>query len=240
MAKAWGSTKGNTSNDKLDYMKFKNGKQTVRVVSGVEPRYSYWPLNKDGKTAPFDCLRFDRDNERFIQGAKDPVQDLGIIDAKTKEPLKCKKNYVCWVIDRADNKLKLMTIKDGILKGIQSVMSQLELEDPSDIDITIVRTGTSWNDTEYTVEAITAMKFQTNKAKEGSAEAKLHEADKEILGENMENVKDLREVFPIQTYDEQKAALESFMEGRQDKQEPANQAANNAAVDTEAASDLDD
>ncbi|QFR57717.1 D11 protein [Serratia phage Slocum] len=241
MAKSWGSTKGSTTSDKIDYMKFKNGKQTVRVVSGVEARYVYWPKNKDDKTAPFDCLRFDRDNERFIQGAKDPVQDLGLIDPKTKEPLKCKKNYVCWVIDRADNKLKVMQVKDGILKGIQSTMSQLEIEDPSMIDITIVRTGSSWNDTEYSVEPITAMKFLGAVTKEGTPEYNLHQADKELLGEDMEKVKDLRELFPIQSYDEQRTALEGFMEGRQDKKEGGtdNEAAA-TANDAEAASDLDD
>lgn len=252
MSKSWGSTKGTTSSDKLDYLKFKNGKQSVRIVSGVEPSYAYWIKNKDDKVAPFPCIRFDRDNERWIQGHKDPVQDMGFKepkpDPKTGKPipLKCKKNYTCWVIDRADNKLKIMTVKDGILKGIQSIMSQLELEDPSDIDITISRTGTTWNDTEYTVEAITAMKFQQNVGKEGTAEFKLHASDVEILGETLpdggfEKVKPLREVFPVPTYDEQKQAIESFLEGKKEETEDKDgEGAKDPANDREAASDLDD
>lgn len=238
MAKSWGSTKGNTTSDKLDYLKFKNGKQTVRVVSGVEARYCYWPVNKDAKTAPFDCLRFDRDTERFLQGAKDPIQDLGLKD-KAGEPLKCKKNYVCWVIDRADNKLKIMTVKDGILKGIQSVMQQLKLDDPSVIDLVITRSGTTWNNTEYKIEEIAAYQFKQAIDNPNSPESQLHKADLEILGEDMQNVKDLREVFPIPSYDEQLQSVTAFMEGRKEKEEDKS-GTDSTANDAEAASDLDD
>jgi hypothetical protein len=250
MSKSWGSTKGTTSSDKLDYVKFKNGKQTFRIVSGVEPSYAYWIKNKEDKVAPFPCIRFDRDKERWIQGAKDPVQDMGFKEPKPVDgkvvPLKCKKNYTCWAIDRSDGKLKIMTVKDGILKGIQSIMGQLDLEDPSQIDITINRTGASWNDTEYTVEAITAMKFLGNVQKEGTPEYKQHEADFDLIGlalpeGGFEKVKPLREIFPIPTYDEQKAAIEAFLEGRQDKPEGSDTASGtDGANDQEAASDLDD
>ena len=102
MAKSWGSTKGTTGSDKLNYMSFKSGKNVVRIVSPVLPRYVYWITNVDNKVAPFECLRFNRNTERFVSGAKDPVHDLGYkekdADKKTGKPvpLKPKKNYVCW------------------------------------------------------------------------------------------------------------------------------------------------
>ena len=41
MAKAWGATKGSVTSDKLDYLSFKAGKNVVRIVSAVLPRYVY-------------------------------------------------------------------------------------------------------------------------------------------------------------------------------------------------------
>lgn len=230
MAKSWGSTKGSTSSDKLDYLKFPVGKTQFRIVSDVLPRYVYWITNNDGKPAAFDCLRFNRQSERFLSGAKDPVHDLGYKEKeenpKTKkiDPLKPKKNYVCWVIDRSDNKLKIMEVKATILKGIQSTMSQLDLNSPMDIDFTIEKTGKGF-DTEYKVLEIAAMQFQTKVAVEGSKEANQYVKDLELLGERFEDedgnasfskVPDLDEQFPIPTYEEQKEAVQSFQLGKQE------------------------
>lgn len=257
--KSWGSTTGGSNGDKLDYMKFGNGKNVVRIVSGVLPRYVYWLSNKDGQAAPFECLRFDRDKERFIRGKADPVHDMGFtekdLDPKTQQkvPLKPKKNYLAVVIDRADNKLKLMEVKATILTGIQSIMGQLGLEDPSDIDITISKAGTGF-DTKYDVQQIAAMQFQMAKNNAGSKEAQLHENDVALIGEaitdesgallKFEKVPELSSLYPTQDYEEQKKAIESFMEGKKDNAEggegkAGGDAQGSKGIDKEAASDLD-
>lgn len=255
MAKSWGTTKGSTSSDKLDYLSFKSGKNNVRIVSPVLPRYVYWITNVDNKVAAFDCLRFNRATERFTSGAKDPVHDLGYKEKeenpKTKkiDPLKPKKNYVCWVIDRADGKLKIMEVKATILKGIQSVMSELNLDDPTTIDFTIEKSGTGFS-TEYKVSEIAAMKFQTAVNTAGSKEAQQYEKDADLIGEHFEDpeteesgyakVPDLDETFPLPTYDEQIENIRSFAEGK--KEDTAEDDKESKADDqaTEAASDLDD
>lgn len=251
MAKSWGSTKGSVSSDKLDYLSFKPGKNVVRIVSNVLPRYVYWIKNADDKVAAFDCIRFNRNTEKFVSGVKDPINTIGLfekeLDAKTgaKVPLKPKKNYVCWVIDRADGKLKIMEVKATILKGIQSAMGQLEIDDPMSIDFTIEKTGKGF-DTEYKVLEIAASKFLSKVGTEGTEEYKLHQSDLDILGDmetdedgevSFSKVPNLDEQFPIPSYDEQLESIQAFLEGKKDEDSPKNETQDNNA--SEAANDLD-
>ena len=257
MAKSWGSTKGSVTSDKVDYLSFKAGKNVVRIVSPVLPRYVYWLKNPDGKPAAFDCLRFNRETERFMSGAKDPVSVLGLmdpnLDQKTQKevPLKPKKNYVCWVIDRADGKLKIMEVKATILKGIQSTLGQLEIDNPMSIDFVIEKTGSGF-DTEYKVQEIAASKFLAKVGVEGSAEWNLHQKDLDLLGEmsedpetgdvEFEKVPSLDEQFPIPTYDEQLDSMRGFLEGKKEEGDEKSDAKSEAKAGAaaEAASDLDE
>lgn len=258
MAKSWGETTGG-SNDKVEFLKFNNGVTRVRIVSGVLPRYVYWLTNKDGNAAPFECLRFNRDKESFVRGAKDPIHEMGFFEKEldkegNRVPLKPKKNYIAFVIDRSDNKLKVMEVKATILKGIQSIMKQLKLASPFDIDISIEKKGKGF-DTEYDVQQIAAMQFQMALSNPNSAEAKQHAEDiLNLIGEPLtdedgdiikfEKVPSLEDAYPVPSYDEQKEAINAFMEGREKQEggdaksggEPANQ----KGIDTEAANDLDD
>ncbi|ATS94084.1 D11 protein [Pectobacterium phage DU_PP_V] len=253
MAKSWGDTTGG-SNDKVDFLKFNNGVTKVRVVSGVLPRYVYWIPNKDGKVAPFECLRFNRTKESFVRGKADPVHDMGFyekeLDKKTNEKvlLKPKKNYIAFVIDRSDNKLKVMEVKATILKGIQSTMKQLDLDNPYDIDIEIEKKGTGF-DTEYEVRQISAMKFQTALTNPNSVESKRYEQDTtDILGEALtddegdflkfEKVPSLDELYPVSSYEELKEAIESWIEGRSEES-TGNASSSSKKIDSEAVSELD-
>lgn len=259
MAKSWGETTGG-SNDKIEFLKFNNGITNVRIVSGVLPRYVYWLLNKDNQAAPFECLRFNRNKESFVRGKADPVHDMGFFEKEldkdgNRVPLKPKKNYIAFVIDRSDNKLKVMEVKATILKGIQSIMKQLKLADPFDIDISIEKKGKGF-DTEYDVQQIAAMQFQMALQNPNSPEYKRHEADKEILGDMLtddsgdflkfEKVPSLEETYPVPSYEEQKEAIQSFMEGKketsdEDKDSSGNKSnGSSGSIDKEAASDLDD
>ncbi|QIO02029.1 ssDNA-binding protein [Salmonella phage rutana] len=257
MAKSWGETTGG-SNDKIDFLKFNNGVTRVRIVSGVLPRYVYWLTNKDGNAAPFECLRFNRTKESFVRGKADPIHEMGFFEKEldkdgNRVPLKPKKNYIAFVIDRSDNKLKVMEVKATILKGIQSIMKQLKLSDPFDIDISIEKKGKGF-DTEYDVQQIAAMQFQMALKDPTSAEAKLHAADADILGEAMcddtgefikfEKVPSLEETYPVPSYEEQKEAILAFMEGREKQDggdaKSGGDAGSQKGIDQEAASDLDD
>lgn len=257
MAKSWGETTGG-SNDKIEFLKFNNGITRVRIVSGVLPRYVYWLTNKEGSVAPFECLRFNRDKESFVRGKADPVHEMGFFEKEldkdgNRVPLKPKKNYIAFVIDRSDNKLKVMEVKATILKGIQSIMKQLNLATPFDIDISIEKKGKGF-DTEYDVQQIAAMQFQIKLQDPNSAESKQYAADVDLIGEAMcdedgdiikfEKVPSLEQTYPVPTYEEQKEAIQAFMEGRENKDDDAKSGNSNAGsqkgIDPEAASDLDD
>lgn len=254
MAKSWGDTTGG-SNDKVDFLKFNNGVTKVRIVSGVLPRYVYWVNNNDGKPAPFECLRFNRTKEQFVRGKADPIHDMGFfekeLDKKTQErvPLKPKKNYIAFVIDRSDNKLKVMEVKATILKGIQSTMKQLDLDNPYDIDIEIEKKGTGF-DTEYEVRQISAMKFQQALTNPASAESKRYEQDtNDILGEALtdengdflkfEKVPSLDELYPVPSYEELKEAVTSWIEGNQSDGNGEGTKTSSKPIDQEAVNELD-
>ncbi|MFP9048501.1 hypothetical protein, partial [Enterococcus faecalis] len=59
---------------------------------------------------------YNRDKESFVRGKADPVHELGFFEKEldkdgNRVPLKPKKNYIAFVIDRSDNKLKVMEVK---------------------------------------------------------------------------------------------------------------------------------
>ena len=57
-----------------DRMKFVDGLNTFRIVSGIVPGYKYWMKTKDGMSVPMDCLSFDRELEQFTNKVKDWVK----------------------------------------------------------------------------------------------------------------------------------------------------------------------
>ena len=53
------------------------GETKIRLVGEVMPRYVYWITTTEGKRMPLECLRFVREEEKFIDTNEDPFKELG-------------------------------------------------------------------------------------------------------------------------------------------------------------------
>lgn len=230
----WGEATGAPKSSAVNYMKFKNGDNQVRIVSGVLARYDYWVPNKDGKSVPFENLSFDRMAEKFIKGAEDPVSELGLMEKDPENKgqmrrMRSKRAYKCMVINRATGKLEAMDLKKTIFDGIIATMQELGVKDPTEIDFVIKRSGEQWYEVKYEINQIKTMKLQ--------AEAKtLHANDDELIASQ----KSLDELFPRQTPAEQRQALSAWMNGSATDNKSAGDAANTDSATSEDISELDD
>lgn len=248
----WGETNGEAISNKVTYMKFNEGTNTIRIVGNILRRYIYWLENVKGAKLPFENLDFSRETEKFMNTGLNPVKELGLQSRDyygnlefnkdgSPKPLGSKKAYLVPVINRASNAVEYMELKKGIFDGINEVMAKLNdpkqikkfvdtdyrVKNPMFVDIIFTKSGKG-KDTEYKVDLLDVMELVQDDD-EFEAMMKQHQADEALL-------KDLRpidEVFPRQSYSEQKEALEAFMNPSTDdadeEQDPkANEAANEA------------
>jgi len=222
MALDFNSLKGKAQKIGPDRMKFQDGKNVFRIVSPIMPGYKYWLKTRDGQqTIPFDCLGFNREEETFDNKKKDWVKNYF-------PEQKCQWAYSCLVIDRADEKIKLLDLKKTLLSQIIDVAKDDEagLGDPShpetgwDIVVNRVRTGPKPFNVEYRLEHF--------KLKESSL------SDDEIARVNEEPNLDelLRELTP----DEQNELLKNLIlpndeDDTSDEEEIANELAGTGTDD---------
>lgn len=228
----WGQAQGEAKKSDVTYMKLENGDTQFRIVSNVLARMDYWVPNKDGKNRPFECLRFDRMQEKFIPGAPDPVSELGLMeqdpDNKGKmRPMRCKRAYKCMVINRKTGKIEAMDLKKSIFDGIISTMTELGVKDPTSIDFVVTRTGDKWYEVAYKINEI-----KTFKMKDQAAE--LHANDDELIA----SMKSLDELFPRMTPEEQRKEIEAWMSGGDQAQSKEQEA--QKSQEMEDIADLDD
>lgn len=230
----WGEATGGAKSSAVNYMKFKNGDQQVRIVSGVLARYDYWIPNKDGKNVPFENLSFDRLEERFIKGSEDPVAELGLMEKDPENKgqmrrIRSKRAYKCMVINRETGKLEAMDLKKSIFDGIVATMGELGVKDPTEIDFVIKRTGDQWYEVKYEINQIKTMKLQAQASE-------LHANDAELI----ESMKPLDELFPRTNPNEQRKALTAWMNGSADSAGTSGGDAKQDTSTSEAVSELDD
>ena len=135
---------GSAKKSGVKYMKLADGDNTFRIVGGILPGYTYWVKGAAGKDSPFECLTFDRENEKFDNSQPDPVGELKLKDAKGGD-LRCSWSYKCQVINRATNQLEVLQLKKGMLSEIIK-FSQKQSIDPTNFetgcDITVNREKT--------------------------------------------------------------------------------------------------
>ena len=225
------STRGGADSNKVIYAKLVSGVPfQFRVYGDVLRSYAYWLKAPSGKLAKFENLAFSRDTEKFNSGEQDAVRELGITEmntyTKTVEPIKSKRAYAIQVINRATNQLEVLDLKKSIFDGMISYMQDMDIEDVTSVEWVVMKSGTTWNDTKYVLDVIKTQKAN----KDQSAVASQHEADKEILAK----AKTIEELFPRETYEQQKQRLATFLAGAP---EPA---AGGDNVNDESLSDLDD
>tara|TARA_Y100001963_G_scaffold35156_1_gene49016 strand:+ start:161 stop:835 length:675 start_codon:yes stop_codon:yes gene_type:complete len=209
---------------KVDYMKLSDGDNTFRIVGNILPGYSYWVKGANGKDLPFECLQFDRENEKFNPSLPDPVKDLGIKDANG-EDLRCGWAYRCNVINKATGKLEVLTLKKGMLQDIISYAKRKKVN-PTDPEtgcwITVERQKTGPH--AFNVKYIVDPYFESEP---------LTEKELGLVKE----MKPLDEVFVRETYEEQKKRLQDHITPKQESSDGGSDAEQDAAA--EAQNELD-
>ncbi|QCQ57639.1 D11 protein [Vibrio phage Javier] len=245
-ASNWGTVTAGDNGGEKKYTKYKAGANKFRIVGDILPRFVYWlstvKTDDEGKprklSAPFDCLSFDATPgvEKFINGAPDPIKELGIqntdwqgnpeFDKKGQPvPLKSQRQYLFPIMNRDSGEYEYATLKGDTLAGVGELMAKLSdpkqrrrfadpdyaVNSPSDIDIVLVKSGAGLG-TKYKVDIVETME---NVLDEDSFKAMMErfEADAEILKDK----KAIQEVFPRPTYAEQKEEVHKFLHGDEDE-----------------------
>jgi len=187
MAIAFKNQKGSAQKSSIDSLAFKNGDNTMRIVGNILARYVYWIKGENDKNIPFECLSFDRNEERFNNKEKDWVKEF-------YPDLKCGWAYATQCID--EGKVKVVNLKKKLWEQI--IVAAEDLGDPTDPDtgwdihFKRVKTGPQVYNVEYQLQAL--------KCK-----------SRALTPEERELIKDLKsmdDVIPRPTPDAQKALLE--------------------------------
>lgn len=222
MALAWGKSNGEAKKSDVTYMKLADGDNKFRIVSGVLPMYTYWVKGPTGKDVPFECLQFERDQERFVNTNRDPVKE------RLGKDVRCQWSYKCQVINRATGKVEVLQLKKSIMEGIMSVVEQVGCN-PADFDegiefvVARKKTGPKAFNVEYTVKQLMCK------------QSPLSDEDRALI----KDIKDLDELFPRQTPDAQAEGLDKFLSGG-DEDESGSGSNSGGDVDEEAMNELED
>jgi hypothetical protein len=192
---AWDQAKGKQSNSnqqkrEIERISLGLGDTKIRLTGDVMPRYCYWVVTKDGKKMPVECLQFNRETESFDASIRDPFKDIDP-DVYSEKPQFA---YVCNVIDRKDNRVKLFDLRSTIYAQIVEYARNEDYGSPADsesgYDLTIKKekTGPLPQNVKYTIIPARASKALSDE-------------------ERAMELYDLSKIFKRQTYDEQKQWL---------------------------------
>lgn len=192
---AWDKAKGKQSTGSgqkrdIERVSLGLGDTKVRLVGDVLPRYCYWVVTKEGKKMPVECLQFDRETESFNNSAKDPFKEIDP-DVYSDKPQFA---YVCNVIHRQDNKVKLLDLRSTIYSQVVDYATNADYGNPADpssgYDLVIKKekTGPLPQNVKYTI-----IPARSN--------SPLTEEEREM------ELFDLTKIYKRQTYDEQKEWL---------------------------------
>lgn len=211
MAKGFTDVKGQYQKGG-EYYKWKDGEQALRLVGDIVCRYVYWKKTPDGKNLAFECLGFDRDQEKFTNLEKDWFQAMF-------PDQKCSWAYVARAIHPDDkSKTILVPLKKKLYQQIQEVAA--DLGDPTDVitgwDCIVVRTitGSHAFNVEYTLKQLKCKTRELDDVEKGAVEA----------------MPDIDSLVPRQTADEQRAQIDQVFFS----------AGSDTEVDTEAREHFDD
>lgn len=191
---SWDKAKGNTGGGgqrrEIERLTLPIGDTKIRLIGEVLPRYVYWVVTSEGKKMPVECLQFDRQTEGFNNNAKDPVKEIDE-DVYSDKPQFA---YVCNVIDRSDNKIKIFDLRSTIYKQIVDYATNPDYGNPADddagYDITIKK--------EKTGPLPQNVKYSVIPARSNSA---LSDAEKSA------DLFELDKIYKRQSYEEQKEWL---------------------------------
>ncbi|KAB2380207.1 phosphoesterase [Bacillus toyonensis] len=172
-----GNNGGTPQEDKLDFLATPEGETEIRVLDEAPYFYQgHWSVkgngadsgNGNGCWIPYkgkdDLL--EKANREFMQGVFKQADAKGLKNGSPerkkflkdegyeKQPYgKLKSKYIIHVIDRADGQIKLLDAGAGIFEALKELHAHKYHGDLRTYDVTIVRKGTGWNDTKYSVMA---------------------------------------------------------------------------------------
>ena len=95
MALSFNKAAGGAKKSSITSYSYRDGDNEVRLVGDVLARYVYWLEGKNGKNIPFECLSFDRNEERFNNMEKDWVREY-------YPDLKCGWSYAMQCLDQGE------------------------------------------------------------------------------------------------------------------------------------------
>ena len=189
MAISFNKSKGQAQKSSVSSYAYREGDNEVRLVGDVLARYVYWLEGKNGKQIPFECLSFDRNEERFNNKEKDWVREY-------YPDLKCGWSYAMQCI--ADGEVKVINLKKKLFEAILSAAE--DLGDPTDpvagwdVKFKRVKTGPLPYNVEYQLQVLKC------KPRE------LSDSEKEMIAA----LKSMDDVMPRPTPDAQKALLDDI------------------------------
>jgi hypothetical protein len=185
------------------FMTLEEGSNRFRMVGDICPRYQYW-IGPQGANRPFECLAFNREQEKFTNVEKDWIIDR-VPTQSNGDKTQCSWAYAVQVIDRKDGKLKVLNLKKKMFMAIINTATKLNrdptnLETGFDIVVDRIKTGPKKFNVAYELDQFAMMEIKDDK---------LSDEDLALV----ENLKDIDDLIPRPTSDEQKAEIDAFLDG---------------------------
>lgn len=191
MALSFNKSKGGAQKSSINTFQYVDGDNSIRLVGDILARYVYWIEGENGKNIPFECLSFDRNEERFNNKEKDWVREF-------YPDLKCGWSYAMQCIHNGE--LKVINLKKKLFEQILTAAEDLgDPTDPEtgwDVKFKRVKTGPLAYNVEYQLQVL--------KCKPRP----LDESELALL----ENLKSMDDVMPRPTPDAQKTLLDEIRE----------------------------
>ena len=198
MAIGFNKTKGGAQKSSINTFAYRDGDNTVRLVGDILARYVYWIQGENGKNIPFECLSFDRNEERFNNKEKDWVREF-------YPDLKCGWSYAMQCID--GGQVKVINLKKKLFEQILTAAEDLgDPTDPEtgwDVNFKRVKTGPLPYNVEYQLQAL---------------KCKPRALDDEELAA-IADLKSMDDVMPRPTPDAQKELLDRINENASNESE---------------------
>lgn len=119
----WNSGDTQEVKEQTDFMRLSQGKNRVRVMGNPVQFYIHWVDTPDGKKKKFNS----------------PISDQALVRKLEDADFKRKPRWMIKVLDRSDNKFKLLEIGSQIYNGIKALYLDEDWGPVTQYDITIVR-----------------------------------------------------------------------------------------------------
>ena len=149
MALSFNKAAGGAKKSSITSYSYRDGDNELRLVGDVLARYVYWLEGKNGKNIPFECLSFDRNEERFNNKEKDWIREY-------YPDLKCGWSYAMQCIDNGE--VKIINLKKKLFEAILTAAEDLgDPTDPEtgwDVKFKRVKTGPLPYNVEYQLQAL--------------------------------------------------------------------------------------